>query len=86
MTEAATALKAQTLANQPRHARHDAGRGDGAWEHDRGYDRRGRPGYAEAPRERGRETSRDTRGDGFGSERGRPVDQSGSGDGDRRRN
>ena len=55
MTEAATALKAQTLANRPRHARHDAGRGDGAWEHDRGYDRRGRPGYAEAPRERGRE-------------------------------
>ena len=86
MIAAAKALKAHTLANWPCRARHDSERGDGEWEHDRGYDRRGRPGYAEEPRERGRETSRDTRGAGFGGERGRPLDQSGSGGGDRSRN
>ena len=85
MTPAAKVLKAQVLANRPRRRRRDD-REDGGWEYDRGYDRRGRPGYDGEPRERSRETSRDTRGAGFGGERGRPQIRSGGGSGDRRRN
>ena len=86
MTAAAKAWKAHALTNRPRRPHHDADCGDGGWEYDRGYNRRGRPGYAEEPRERGHDASRNTCGADFGGERGRPYDQSGSGSGDRRRN